>query len=82
MMRWKAALSAIVWTLLIPTLMYGQVSGPPETPDPTVRPGTWRMAGNTPCVSTPTAASMNVLRLQRRSPFVPVDCSTVSPANY
>jgi len=51
MMRWKAALSAIVWTLLIPTLMYGQVSGPPETPDPTVRPGTWRMAGNTPCVN-------------------------------
>ena len=50
MMRWKAASSAIVGTLLIPTLMYGQVSGPPETPAPTVRPGTWRMAGNTPCV--------------------------------
>lgn len=50
MMRWKAALSAIVGTLLIPTLMFGQVSGPPETPAPTVRPGTWRMAGNTPCV--------------------------------
>ena len=50
MMRWKAALIAIVGTLLIPTLLFGQVSGPPDTPDPNVRPGTWRMAGNTPCL--------------------------------
>ena len=50
MIRWKAALSAIVGTLLVPILLYGQVPIPPETPAPTVRPGTWRMAGNTPCV--------------------------------
>ena len=50
MIRWNVALSAIVGTLLVPNLMYGQVLGPPETPAPTLRPGTWRMAGNTPCV--------------------------------
>ncbi len=50
MIRWKAVLSAIVGTLLVPVLMYGQVPIPPETPAPTVRPGPWRMAGNTPCV--------------------------------
>ena len=50
MIRWNVALSAIVGTLLVPNLIYGQVLGPPETPAPTLRPGTWRMAGNTPCV--------------------------------
>ena len=50
MIRCKAVLSAIVGTLLVPVLMYGQVPIPPETPAPTVRPGPWRMAGNTPCV--------------------------------
>ena len=50
MIRWKAVLSAIVGTLLVPILMYGQVPIPPETPAPTARPGPWRMAGNTPCV--------------------------------
>ena len=50
MIRWKAALSAIVGTLLVPILLYGQVPSPPDTPAPTVRPGIWRMAGNTPCV--------------------------------
>ena len=50
MIRCKAVLSAIVGTLLVPVLMYGQVPIPPETPAPTVRPGLWRMAGNTPCV--------------------------------
>ena len=50
MIRWNVAVSAIVGTLLLPTAMHGQASGPPETPAPTVRPGIWRMAGNTPCV--------------------------------
>ena len=50
MIRWNAAVSAIVGTLLVPTAMHGQAPGPPETPAPAVRPGIWRMAGNTPCV--------------------------------
>jgi imidazolonepropionase-like amidohydrolase len=52
MIRWNAAVSAIVGTLLVPTAMHGQAPGPPETPAPAVRPGIWRMAGNTPCVDS------------------------------
>lgn len=50
MIRCYSIVSVLAGTLLVPTAMYGQASGPPETPVPTVRPGVWRMAGNTPCL--------------------------------
>lgn len=55
MSRWKAVLSVILGTLLVPILIDAQVPNTnkmaPDTATPTVRPGTWRNAFNTPCVN-------------------------------
>jgi hypothetical protein len=37
-------------TAVLPFCLYAQAPAPPVTPPNPVRPGPWRMAGNTPCV--------------------------------
>lgn len=46
--KFRLGLSAILATLLVPTVIYAQVPVPPEEAH-TVRPGPWRNAGNVPC---------------------------------
>jgi imidazolonepropionase-like amidohydrolase len=50
MSRWRALARIVLGTVVAPVVMYAQAPVPPATPANPVRPGPWRMAGNTPCV--------------------------------
>jgi imidazolonepropionase-like amidohydrolase len=51
MHQWRvAARTLLAGAVLAPVLMSAQAPVPPATPANPVRPGPWRMAGNTPCV--------------------------------
>ena len=50
MQEWRAVARAFLGIAVVPILTYAQAPVPPATPPNPVRPGTWRMAGNTPCV--------------------------------
>ena len=50
MNRWKALSQIVLGTLCTSVVLQAQVPIPPPTPPNPVRPGPWRMAGNTPCV--------------------------------
>jgi imidazolonepropionase-like amidohydrolase len=47
---WRRLARIVLGIALAPAAIYAQLPVPPETPANPVRPGTWRMAGNTPCV--------------------------------
>jgi imidazolonepropionase-like amidohydrolase len=50
MTRWRALVRVVLATVVAPVVIYAQAPVPPATPANPVRPGPWRMAGNTPCV--------------------------------
>jgi imidazolonepropionase-like amidohydrolase len=50
MRRWRVLARIVLVTAVASVVIHGQAPVPPATPKNPVRPGVWRMAGNTPCV--------------------------------
>lgn len=50
MRRWKSFARVLLGTAFAAAIVSAQAPVPPATPPNPVRPGQWRMAGNTPCV--------------------------------
>ena len=65
--------------LVLAAVVSAQAPVPPPTPPNPVRPGAWRMAGNTPCVG-PWGGIYECPPAPRPWRFAQGGCSTASPA--